>query len=136
MTITSGIQATGVVTMAMEVLHNTCNMCICDLPDMYALIPQACSPWSSGIHIRQIPHAHVTTITYHTAKRAVLLYCTLEWADFSLTFQSMQYGIYALMLGVKVVYIEILSSLLAPLVCGIVDSWEDFIQTAPCILKN
>ena len=36
MTITCGIQPTGVVTMAMEVLHNTCNMCICDLPDMYA----------------------------------------------------------------------------------------------------
>ena len=37
MTITCGIQSTGVVTMAMEVLHNTCNMCICDLPDMYIL---------------------------------------------------------------------------------------------------
>ena len=35
-----------------------------DLPDMYALSPRACSPRASGIHIRQIPHAHVTTITY------------------------------------------------------------------------
>ena len=41
-----------------EVLHITCNMCTRDLPDMYALSPRA-----SGIHIRQIPRAHVTTIT-------------------------------------------------------------------------
>ena len=34
-------------------------MCSRDLPDTYAL-----SPWASGIHIRQIPRAHVTTITY------------------------------------------------------------------------
>jgi len=45
--------------MHMEVLHISCNMCTRDLPDMYAL-----SPWALGIHIRQIPHAHVTTITY------------------------------------------------------------------------
>ena len=29
----------GIVTMATEVLHNTCNMCILDLPDMY-IYPQ------------------------------------------------------------------------------------------------
>ena len=34
-------------------------MCIHDFLDMYAL-----SPWALGIHIRQIPHAHDTTITY------------------------------------------------------------------------
>ena len=33
-------------------------MCIQDFPDMYTLSPRA-----SGVHIRQIPHAHVTTIT-------------------------------------------------------------------------
>ena len=33
-------------------------MCSRDLPDMYALSPRAL-----GIHIRQIPRAHVTTIT-------------------------------------------------------------------------
>ena len=32
-----GIQSTGVVTTAIKVLHNTCNMYTCDLPDMYAL---------------------------------------------------------------------------------------------------
>ena len=37
-----------------EVIHITCNMCSRDLPDMYALSPRA-----SGIHIRQIPPAHV-----------------------------------------------------------------------------
>ena len=57
MTITCGIQPTDVVTMTMEVLHNTCNMYIRDLPDMYAL-----SSWASG-HIRQISHAHVTSLT-------------------------------------------------------------------------
>ena len=68
MTITCGIQLTGVVTMAIEVLHNTCNMCFCDLPDMNALIPWACGPQASGIHIRQIPHAHITTITCPISK--------------------------------------------------------------------
>ena len=37
-------------------------MAIRDLPDMYTLIPRACGPRASGIHIRQIPHGHVTTI--------------------------------------------------------------------------
>ena len=32
-TITCGIQPIDVVTMTMEMLHNTCNMCIHDLPD-------------------------------------------------------------------------------------------------------
>ena len=42
-------------------------MCSHDLPDMYALSPRACGPWALGIHIRQVPRAHVTTITYtHT----------------------------------------------------------------------
>jgi len=40
---------------AAEVIHNNCNMCTCDLPDMYTLSPRA-----SGICIYQ--HAHVTTI--------------------------------------------------------------------------
>ena len=35
-TITCGIQP----TVAAEVLHNVCNMCICDLPDTNALIPR------------------------------------------------------------------------------------------------
>ena len=39
-------------------------MAIRDLPDMYTLIPRARGPRASGIHIRQIPHGHVTTITY------------------------------------------------------------------------
>ena len=46
------------ITVTPEVLHITCNMCTRDLPDMYALSPRA-----SDIHIRQIPRAHVTTIT-------------------------------------------------------------------------
>ena len=40
-----------------------------DFPDMYALSPRA-----SDIHIRQIPRAHVTTITcisYNTGKSAL-----------------------------------------------------------------
>ena len=46
-----------------EVIHSTCNMGARDSPDMYALSPRACGPRASGIHIRQIPRAHVTTIT-------------------------------------------------------------------------
>ena len=42
MTITCGIQPFVFVTMAMEVLYNTCNMCICDLPNMNPLIPRTC----------------------------------------------------------------------------------------------
>ena len=42
----------------MEVLHISCNMGTRDLPDMYAQSPRA-----EGIHIRQIPSAHVTTYT-------------------------------------------------------------------------
>ena len=62
MTVTCGIQPTSVVTMAMKVLHDTCNMCICDLPNMNVLIPWACGPQASSIHIRKIPDTHVTTI--------------------------------------------------------------------------
>ena len=43
-------------------------MAIRDLPDMYALSPQACDPQASGIHIRQIPHGHVLTITCTTLR--------------------------------------------------------------------
>ena len=42
-------------------LHISCNIGTRDLPDMYALI---ISPRALGIHIRQITHAYVTTITY------------------------------------------------------------------------
>ena len=45
MSITCGIHSTGAVTMAVEVLRSTCNMCICDLPDMYALGPVALGLW-------------------------------------------------------------------------------------------
>ena len=59
-TITCGIQPTGVVTMEMKVLHNTCNMYIHDLPDINALIPQAL-----GIRIRHTPHAQRRTEATH-----------------------------------------------------------------------
>ena len=42
-------------------MHITCNMCSRYLPDMYVRSPRAL-----GIHIKQIPRAHVTTITYGT----------------------------------------------------------------------
>ena len=58
MTVTCGIQPTGIVTMAMEVLHSSYNMCIHDLPDILTIMQ------TLGIHIRQILHAHVTIITH------------------------------------------------------------------------
>ena len=42
---------------------NGCNMAMRDLPDMYTRSPTG--PWAEGIHIRQIPHGHVTSIMYH-----------------------------------------------------------------------
>ena len=32
----------------MEVLHNSCNMCTCVLPDMYSLIPWICGSREFG----------------------------------------------------------------------------------------
>ena len=32
-------------------IHNTCNMAIRDLPDMYTISPRACGPQAEGIHI-------------------------------------------------------------------------------------
>ena len=49
---------------AVKVIHITCNMCTRDLPDMYARSLRATGLMAEGIHIRQIPHTHVTTITY------------------------------------------------------------------------
>ena len=30
--------------LTIKVVHNSCNMCTCVLPDMYTLIPRACGP--------------------------------------------------------------------------------------------
>ena len=38
-------------------------MCICDSPDMYAQSLMATGSRTEDIHNRQMPHAHVTTIT-------------------------------------------------------------------------
>ena len=38
-------------------------ICICGLPDMYALSPQVCGSRALGIHIRQATYAHDITIT-------------------------------------------------------------------------
>ena len=52
------------------------HMCSHDLPDMYALSPRVCGPRALGMHIRQIPRAHVTTITcimIATPKRDIII---------------------------------------------------------------
>ena len=46
----------------MEVLHNGCNTYTRVLPDMHTLIPWACGPRDSGVHIRKNIRVHVTTI--------------------------------------------------------------------------
>ena len=43
------------------IIHS-CNMGTHGLPDIYTLSPQACSPCSLGVYIRQTTRAHVTTI--------------------------------------------------------------------------
>ena len=49
-----------------EVLHINFNMGTWDLPDMYSRSPRAL-----GIHSRQIPHVHVTTIICNTFTRQI-----------------------------------------------------------------
>ena len=44
-------------------------MSTCDLPDMYAL-----SSHALGTHIRQIPHSHITTVTYISADVCVYVH--------------------------------------------------------------
>ena len=53
-----GLILFGQIFRVPEVIHITCNMGRQDLPDMYTLSPRA-----SGLHIWQIPPAHVTTNT-------------------------------------------------------------------------
>ena len=53
-------------------MHGTCNVGTTDLPDMHALSPQA-----SGMHIRQFPHTHVTTIIYPSPQSLDILYITI-----------------------------------------------------------
>ena len=36
-----------------------------DLPDVYAWGLEAAGPRAEGLHIRQIPHGHVTSVMYH-----------------------------------------------------------------------
>ena len=50
-----------VILRVLEVMLITCNMGTFNLPDMYDL-----KLWTY-IHIRQIPHAHTTTITHARA---------------------------------------------------------------------
>ena len=45
-----------------KVVHNSCNMGTCGLPDIYTLSPQACGPRALGVYIRQTTHGHVKTI--------------------------------------------------------------------------
>ena len=54
-TSTCDIQYPGTVTTAMEAFHNTCNMCILDLPDMYVLSSHA-SACISGKYVTTITH--------------------------------------------------------------------------------
>ena len=58
------------VTMAMEVLHNSCNMCSHDLPDIYTL---SCQLLDLDIHSRQIHHAHVHLYYGHEQKLCLLI---------------------------------------------------------------
>ena len=49
-----------------QVVHNSCNMSTCGLPDIYTLSPRACGPRALGVYIRQTTRAPVTTIQYIT----------------------------------------------------------------------
>ena len=56
-TSTCGIQHPGAATTAMEVFHNTCNMCIHDLADMDVLSSHA-SACISGKSMLQLLYIH------------------------------------------------------------------------------
>ena len=49
------------IFIVLKVIHITCNMGAGDLADLYAQHPRATGLRADGIHIRQIPHVHVTT---------------------------------------------------------------------------
>ena len=55
-------------------------MCTRVLPDMYTLIPRACGPRASGVHIRQNTRAHVKTIKYMYSTA-----CTHTWQELLLS---------------------------------------------------
>ena len=67
-----------------EVLHISCNICTCDLPDMPFLSFLRCGPWASGMHIGQIPRAHFIAYT----STAVLEITVSHW-PFSDQFQHL-----------------------------------------------
>ena len=78
------------VTMAVEMLHDgwlSCNIHMCihdhDSPDMCARGPLGL--WASGMHIRQIPHAHVTNISYIHIHYSILIIACLSF-NINLTF--------------------------------------------------
>jgi len=48
----------------LEVLHNSCNIGTCGLPEMSPLCPLACYPLALGARFRKTTCAHVTTIKY------------------------------------------------------------------------
>ena len=48
-----------------QLLCISCNIGRRDLPDMYTQSARATGPRAEGIHIRQIPTAHVTSDMYH-----------------------------------------------------------------------
>ena len=45
-----------------QVVHNSCNMGMSGLPDIYTLSTRAAGPRAEGVYIRQTTSAHVTTI--------------------------------------------------------------------------
>ena len=65
-TITCGIQPTSVVTMAMKVLRNTCNMCIHDMSDMMPSFLRSAALELWAYVTGKSPMAHVTTNSYLT----------------------------------------------------------------------
>ena len=53
------------ITMAMEVLINTCNMCICDLSDMYAFSCRAAAYISGKSVMTMLQLLHVRMLNFY-----------------------------------------------------------------------
>ena len=59
-------------------LHSSYTMCTCGLPDIYTLNPQACSPQTSGVYIRQTTHTHGIIIKYPLHKYTLIILSLLQ----------------------------------------------------------
>ena len=79
-----------VVTMAMKVLHKSCNMCIHDLPDINVLIPWDCSESQAYVsgksHMSILKPLHMGTVICLTSMPLTFIPAALRHTSKSLVY--------------------------------------------------